>query len=808
MWRCTVTALLLLVSLGNYAAGASPAAGTPDKDVNAANAGFSAEEAGARLEQVVVTAQRRTEKLQDVPISAQVISAQRLVEQNQNSLEDLTQTVPAVHVSTGDQSNDMFIRGIGSGGNPSFDQSVATFVDDIYHGRSRVSGATFLDLERIEVLKGPQSTFFGNNAIAGALNVVTKKPGKDFDASGRLLYGRFGQYAAEGAVGGPITDVFGARVAFTRNGTSEGWIDNVNLGQHVPRVNNLAGRVTLSLSPSEELDATLKVEGGRHRTAGSWFDAILQRTDCPRPAPFANGFAEFGSCAVALTLGVPIGIRDKTSGLPGQGNSLSTFESVLSLNYNKWGHTFSVVSGFYNYHFNSNKDAGLLPVEAIGTVQFPEKYHQFSQEIRIASPTGQPLEYLAGAYFQTDDLTSNAELNAPLLDPIVNGLPPFAPLRPYLPIAQSLFFRQQERVYSIFGSVGWNMTDRLKLTGGLRGSRVKKDFNGVVHYGTGTQLYGGFVQMPAPLEPLAGIFFGAPGTKNLNRTDNAWMPSADLQYQVAREVMVYFSFRRGFKAGGFNGQQFGNIPNVAFGPEHVSAYELGLKSNWLDDTVLLNLDVFRGNYKGLQVNAGIFDPLTNTTTAEVANAATSVSQGVEFETQWAPAKAFRLGANITYLDAHYGSYPNASAANLQTYCSRLSQAAYSATAQCAVFPFPVPQFQDLSGKPTDYAPKWSGSVTLSYNVLNLGDYRVTTELNPYWTTGYFTSGATDDPYQYVGPSVRLDARLTFERRDGRWGLDVVGKNLADRNIVTSIPTLGETIREQPRSVAVQFRGRW
>src|SRR5882762_5906458 len=197
-----------------------------------------------RLEEIIVTAQKRTENLQDVPVSVQVIGGQILAQQNHNSLEELTQTVPAVHISAGaDQngSNSIFIRGIGSGSDPSFDQSVAVFTDDIYKGRSRMSEAAFLDLDRIEVLKGPQTTFFGNNAIAGALNIVTKKPGDHFDAWSRALYGMFGQYAVEGAVSGPITDTFGARLAVTRNGDDRGWIENVSLGEHAPRINNLAG---------------------------------------------------------------------------------------------------------------------------------------------------------------------------------------------------------------------------------------------------------------------------------------------------------------------------------------------------------------------------------------------------------------------------------------------------------------------------------------------------------------------------------------------------------------------------------------
>jgi iron complex outermembrane recepter protein len=142
-----------------------------------------------QITEIVVTAQRRSENLQNVPISAQVVNGQTLLLENLNSLQQVTETVPSVHIGENSRSSDLYIRGIGSGENQTFDQSVGTFIDDIYHGRSRTSVATFMDLDRVEVLKGPQSTFFGNNAIAGAFNITTNKPTTEFSALGRALYG-------------------------------------------------------------------------------------------------------------------------------------------------------------------------------------------------------------------------------------------------------------------------------------------------------------------------------------------------------------------------------------------------------------------------------------------------------------------------------------------------------------------------------------------------------------------------------------------------------------------------------------------
>src|ERR1700736_413741 len=221
-----------------------------------------------RLEEIIVTAQKRVENLQSVPISAQVITGKALSEQNLNSLENLTQTVPGVNVTTGggSQGDTLVIRGVGYNSNAAvLEQSVATFEDDIYHGRSRMSYATFLDLDHIEFLKGPQSTFFGNNAIAGALNIVTKKPGDQFEGFSRALYGMHGQYAVEGAVTVPTDDKLSIRVAGIINGT-DGWIRNLNTGKDAPRQDNKSGRLTVLFKPTGDLDATVESRRRRQST--------------------------------------------------------------------------------------------------------------------------------------------------------------------------------------------------------------------------------------------------------------------------------------------------------------------------------------------------------------------------------------------------------------------------------------------------------------------------------------------------------------------------------------------------------------
>jgi len=257
--------------------------------------------------------------------------------------------------------------------------------------------------------------------------------------------------------------------------------------------------------------------------------------------------------------------------------------------------------------------------------------------------------------------------------------------------------------------------------------------------------------------------------------------------------MVYASYSRGFKAGGFNGSDTtGVAANIPFAPEHVNAYEVGLKSEWLNDTLLFNLDVFRSDYTNLQVVVEEGYQSGNGF-AVVRNAAASRSQGIEYEGQWIVNQNFRLSANITYLDSHYVDYANAAPTALQLHAGLAAQ--------------------DLSGQQTEYAPKWSGSVTGSFTTKLPNDYRFTAELSPYFTSAYYLL-ASEDANGRQNQYVRLDARLSLETPDRRWGLDLIGKNLTNRQILnfsTIEPTSPGSYlvaKDAGANVAIQARYHW
>ena len=728
----------------------------------------AAAEPGGPIGDIVVTAQRRAESLQRVPVSVEVVSQEAIRAQNIVSLVSLARQNPSIKVQGSGRSSNFYIRGTGSGESQAFDQSVGTFIDDIYHGRSRFSEATFLDIDRVEILKGPQSTFFGNNAIAGAINITTVKPGDDISGFMRALISptsgeNGGQYALEGAITLPVTQDFGVRVAGTMNG-QRGYLRNVNTGRFAPNQDNFAFRATARYAPGAGFDVTLKGEYGENINKGG---LVLRQTFCPPDAPFTAA----GFCAINLAAGAPNGL-DSSRYTSNAGNliKLKTGESVLTVNYDLGGPTLTSVSGYYGYNFLLNLDNDGTARELLN-VQAPERYRQFSQELRLASATGGTFDYLAGLYYQGDKLDIRQDVGFFFLTPNLASPAVFAPLRPFLPIGQSVTAVQREDVYSAFGSLTFNASERLKFEVGLRGSITKKRFDWALALGTASQSYGAVAAFPAALQRLAGaIGIGTPGTVKLSRTDKALLPSARVQYELADDVMAYVSYTRGFKAGGFSVAELSANPaNYPFAPEFVNAYETGLKSRFLDRRLLLNLAAFRNDFSDLQV-------VINGTNAAgapvnfVRNAASSRAQGVELEAQAVLSDLFRLSASGTYLDSTYRRYPNAGA----TYAQQFAAIQAGRNPSAAV--------QDLSGKHTLYAPRWSGTVTGTLTV-PVSTIKLTAEATGIFSSSYHTI-FTLDPLADQGGYSRLDARVSIEAIDGRLAFDVIGKNLTNTTVLT------------------------
>jgi iron complex outermembrane receptor protein len=303
---------------------------------------------------------------------------------------------------------------------------------------------------------------------------------------------------------------------------------------------------------------------------------------------------------------------------------------------------------------------------------------------------------------------------------------------------------------------------------------------------------------------------------------NAAMPSAHINYKIVPAVMVYATYSKGFLAG--NPTDVGYvvpavspaIPTPPIKPEHVNDYELGLKSDLFDNHLRLNFDVFRTNYTDLQISNSVIQDNTKGQPQAVGyttNAGSSRTEGIEFSGEWVQ-NGFRLRTDLTYMHAYYISYPNVSLTAAQTYCH-----ANPTLAACvAEFPGGVGLLQNLSGQPTSFAPRFSGTVGVSYSLGLPGGYHLIPEADVNGTTNYFYAlSGTDDPELVQTGYIRLDGRISFVSPKENWGVDVILKNLTDKAIVaggaggTPLPlSNGSTLLEldQPRNVAVQAHYQW
>lgn len=753
----------------------------------------SAQAPGEGFDEIVVTAQRRAERLEDVPVSVTAVTGTQLTRSNITGLAELAVQSPAVRIAPAPVSDYIAIRGIGSSLNLGFEQSVGTFVDGIYRGRSRSIRSALFDIAQVEILKGPQTTFFGNNAIAGAFNITTRKPGHELAANASALFApNTSEYLVEAGVDVPLTPTLSARLAGRLSGM-DGYLHNSYLHEDSPRLRDGIGRLSLSWQPSATFETDIRFEYSRQRDQRS-FD--IQLLNCPPPAPFP---AAAGTCARYLASGSHIdnALNGRTQANPSFYN-LDYYEIAQTSTLDLGPASLVFTTGYYHHKYDLLTDVNPVPARLGGSVvdtdtvtpaRFMEKYHQFSQEVRLQSETSAPLSYMVGLYFADDslDITSfQGFYMAPL-----GGLgAPFYDASS--PIAFRIHNTQKTRTLSGFGSVTWNPVASLRINAGLRYTNVRKKAHRSPLVGTAGSIPDdtNFVAGPAGLQdgmlPLLGVDVG--DFARTKRTDSELMPTASLQYDLTEGVMAYLSYTKGFKAGGFSGY----TSFSSFGPEKVDAYEFGVKGRLLDGALTFNATAFLENFKGLQQTATVLFP-NGSQKAVVGNAASARSRGIEFGATVRPFEGFRLSTDLTFLDARFRSYPDAP-------CT---------TVQAIGLPSCV---QDLSGKRPAFAPKFSGNVTAGYTTTFDGlGFRV--DGTVYFTSRFYQQPIADISLSQPG-NTRFDVSATLFHPDEAWEISVIGKNLSNkrtasyRQVIPSAVGSVAALEEPGRTVALRVAVRY
>lgn len=741
-------------------------------------------------DEIVVTAQGRTQRLRDVPVAASVVSGAQLEHAMITNLESLSVRTPNVRIAPAPVSDFIAVRGVGSSLNLGFEQSVGTFVDGIYRGRSRSTRAALFDLERVEILKGPQSIFFGNNTIAGALNIQTRKPGHDFSVNGLAYYSpTYGEYSVEAGISVPLTETLSVRVAGRQSG-SDGYIRNSLTGDKGPHLNDRVGRASLAWTPSSNVEVDARLDVGRMRDR--LFD--LELVNCP---PSAELGGATGACARFLAARggrVDDKLDRRTDGPPSGYLNLNYVEGAWRTAVTLGDLRVTALTGYYHHDYDLLNDVLPIAPQLGGNVvkadrSVPivvnEKYRQFSQELRLETPAENQLSFIGGLYYAHDRLEAD-QYQALYFLPFGNFTNGY--YAPNAPLVNRVRVRQTTDTMSLFGATTYKFNDRVRLNLGLRYSIVDKRASRDAIIGLSADP-GNAGNVTASPPNIQAIIFGitkmdAGDFVRPSRSDKKLLPSASLQFDVTPDVMAYGSYSKGFKSGGFSI----GLSKSIFEPETVDAFEVGLKGGLFDRKVDFGLAVFHSKYKDLQETTTIS---TNVGAQQiVGNVGGSVAKGVELNLGTSPVSGLRLTTDLAYLVSKYTDYPGAPCTPLQSVNNPT----------CT---------QNLSGKARAFAPRWSGNVNLDYRAPIATDLELGLGSTFYFSSRYFQQPIAYRPLSQSAFG-KLDLRLSLGSPRGDWEAAVIVRNVTDRQTASYrqlFPVSGGSyaaLADPPRSVGLQL----
>lgn len=630
------TALMLSVSL---AALAVPAAAQTEPPEGAGEQADAVPQQEGGIGDIVVTAQRRAQNVQDVPIAIAAIGGEGLQEAGVRDPRDLVLLVPSLSMQAGTATTttSLFIRGVGIGDfNSNTTGAVGVYVDDVFLGANAGKLFNIFDSEGIEVLKGPQGTLYGRNTTAGAIRFSSRKPSNEPTMNASLLYGRFNEVHVEAGVGGPIVkDVLKVRVAGLYN-RRDGTTLNRVTGNHVNDIDVWAARGIVDFTPSDAVLLRLSVHGGANRGGARQFQHRGQGIDFfGNPAFLPDGTPLDG-------LGYADTDHDVHAGdynVEGQ-ERVDVFGGSLTGEFKLGDLTLTSISAYEKVDRRTVEDTDASPNDIL-TAIYDDRPRQFSQEIRLASGTGGKVSWIVGGYYFHDKLTTDSafDLLRVLRDPAapLNGFDPansIGVLRyPYVQKTTSL---------AAFGQADIKLTGRLTATLGLRYSTDKIGFD-----------FHSFFDEEGFIVPLVDL------NQNKRFNDLSWR--AALAYQGA-DILLYASASKGYNSGGFAGGASTDPLQVQpFRSENLYAYEAGFKSDLFDRRLRFNASAFYYDYRDLQVF--VFDTSGTVPVQRKLNAGNARIMGLEAEVTVQPFEVLELFAAASVLDSEYKDFIGLAGAN-------------------------------------------------------------------------------------------------------------------------------------------------
>ena len=722
---------------------------------------------GEALEEVVVTAQKREQSLQDVPISIAAVSDVALEQNRIETIYSLQTIVPGLQVQAVDppgQGTAMAIRGLGNSVfNMGFDPAVATFVDGIYRSRSGlVASSDFLDLERVEVLKGPQGTLFGKNTTAGLVHMISQKPNFDgVSGLAELSVEDYNRYRVKGSINLPASD----RVAFRLAGsyaTGDGWMKVIGSGKDIHDLDRWAVKAQLLAQPTDDLSI---------HVIADWAEADEICCAPMRNRNDPNTVALNGPLATAVGSGIvdPPNLDRLVveSNLPPRFKAKDKGISA-EINWALGGVTLTSLTGYRDYQDSNIKDNDFSGVDMLQSNQSLPKVGLLSEVIRLSGDSdlasGHRLNWVVGGFYSDEEIRLENDF---IWGPQIGNLMFFGPI--IVPgVAFEHDFKQDIKSTALFGDVHLHLTDRLSMGVGARWSKDEKDGSLVSNY------------------PLQNVF-GLPNSLPLavvhdykaKYSSDEPTYTASLQYAFSDDVKSYFTYSHGYKSGGismtrdaagsalFFGSPVAGCPpgsapvggplcsappsDPTFDEETADHFEIGLKNTLLDGRMRLNLAAWHTSFDGLQLQT-----LRSDGSFAVTNVKGATSQGIEAESSIAFTENLSANLGVQYLDATFDSgIPALTVA---------------------------PGYLPLGGEPLPFSSDWTGNVGLAYIRKVNEDWNFFADANAYFRTEYynFTEPVVD---RVQGGYTLYNGRVGF----GFKGLDVSAwcRNCGDKRYTYS-----------------------
>lgn len=688
---------------------------------------------GYAIEEVTVTASKRAESLQDVAVAVTALSAEDLASSRISRSEELVNLTPSLTFQRGgsDNGSSFNIRGIGTQSFSSgVEPSIATVIDGVIMGRSGMAFNELLDIQRVEVLRGPQGMLFGKNASGGVVHIITNDPGDEFEAAlnAKTVLSGTKEYRVSGMVSTPLTDTLGLRAAaFTTD--RDGNVENVFSGRDINGSKNKGGRVKLNWQAHENLD--IKWSGDYSERSG----------ECCQPQPRSATPVE------ASFLGALTAARSNDSVNIGADiyNSSTSWGHSLEVNWAIEDYTLTSITAYRDWSSDANQDVDGTPLTLLDINAGQSGQNQTTQELRLSSPQDQTLTYVIGLYYF--DQAMEREFERVYHD--LFGL--LVPVAPGLKFGSRYEAAVDSTSYAGFGQFELNLSDDFRFLGGARYTREELDFE--------FQREQSSVAF-APIVPNQALY------QDFTK-DTDWSFKVGAQWDINNEVMGYVTFTEGYKGPAFN-VIFEMTPEDTrpLDPETSDSFELGVKSKWFDNRLVLNAALFQSNYDNFQAQAQD----ANTAAFTLLNAGEVRTRGLEIDFMAMLTETLMVSGGLAYIDADIVDFkggpcsPRQAAVN-ENNCSSGSQ--------------------DLSGRDLPFSPEVKFNLSAEY-LVSIGDsHELISRATYRWQDDVLFSMDQDSEKAQESYGV-LDLSLRLESSDQHYSVTLFVDNVLDERYVDAI----------------------